>query len=90
MVVGLSLAYRGLLRSGRLCDSRLNLFYHVVRSWSRCEVLLRVRQGRKNETVFREVTGFSPWRDLEGRSKRGTSIRHEPLSVCGGRLATSL
>ena len=67
MVVGLSLAYRGLLRSGRLCDSRLDAFYHVVRGWSRCEVLLRVRQGRKNETVFREVTGISPWRGF-GRS----------------------
>ena len=67
MVVGLSLAYRGLLRSGRLCDSRLDAFYHVVRGWSRWEVLLRVRQGRKNETVSREVTGISPWRGF-GRS----------------------
>ena len=30
MVAGLSLAYRGLLRSGRLCDSRLGAFYHAV------------------------------------------------------------
>ena len=30
MVAGLSLAYRGLLQSGRLCDSRLGAFYHGV------------------------------------------------------------
>ena len=30
MVAGLSLAYRGLLQSGRLCDSRLGAFCHGV------------------------------------------------------------
>ena len=34
MVVGLPLAYGGLLRSGRLCDSRLDAFYHVEAGWT--------------------------------------------------------
>ena len=30
MVAGLSLSFRGLLRSGRLCEGRLDAFYHAV------------------------------------------------------------
>ena len=46
MVAGLSLAFRGLLRSGRLCESRLDAFYHVKAFSDRGRHMSDAFQGR--------------------------------------------